>query len=35
LFIGPVLLAVTYTLLVAWVDGEKAEPRQDVAEGSK
>jgi predicted PurR-regulated permease PerM len=25
LFIGPVLLAVTYTLLTAWIDGEKAE----------
>ncbi|HEY7745023.1 MAG TPA: AI-2E family transporter YdiK [Desulfuromonadales bacterium] len=26
LFIGPVMLAVTYTLLGAWVDGEKAGP---------
>jgi predicted PurR-regulated permease PerM len=26
LFIGPVILAVTYTLLVAWVRGENAPP---------
>jgi predicted PurR-regulated permease PerM len=35
LFIGPVLLAVTYTLLAAWVDGEKGELRRDVAAGSE
>lgn len=29
LFIGPVLLAVTYTLLTAWIEGEKVEPASE------
>jgi predicted PurR-regulated permease PerM len=35
LFIGPVILAVTYTLLTAWVEGEKGEPGQDMAAGGE
>jgi predicted PurR-regulated permease PerM len=26
LFVGPVVLAVTYTLLVAWIQGDELEP---------
>ena len=29
LFIGPVLLAITYTLLSVWIDGEKVEPASE------
>ena len=29
LFIGPVVLAVTYTLLEAWVVGDRSEPEPD------
>jgi len=32
LFIGPVVLAVTYTLLGAWVDGGEPDPAQETAE---
>jgi predicted PurR-regulated permease PerM len=32
LFIGPVVLAVTYTLLGAWVDGGEPHPAQETAE---
>jgi predicted PurR-regulated permease PerM len=33
LFIGPVLLAVTYTLLGAWVEGEKVGPASEQPDG--
>jgi predicted PurR-regulated permease PerM len=32
LFIGPVVLAVTYTLLGAWLDGGEPDPAQETAE---
>jgi predicted PurR-regulated permease PerM len=34
LFIGPVVLAVTYTLLEAWVVGDRPEPEADAGENS-
>jgi predicted PurR-regulated permease PerM len=34
LFIGPVVLAVTYTLLESWVVGEEPEPGQGAKDGT-
>jgi predicted PurR-regulated permease PerM len=34
LFIGPVVLAVSYTLLEAWVVGDNPEPETDAGENS-
>ncbi len=30
IFIGPVVLAVTYRLLGAWVEGEKGDPAKEL-----